>query len=195
LLVTFTAAMVVPVERLAASSGPLLEVVEASPLGVPTWLFALIALFALSNGALINMIMASRLIYGMGDQGVMPSVFARVHPLRRTPWVSIAFTTLIAVGLISTGDIEDLASTTVVLLLLVFVVVNATVLVLRRDRVEHEHFRAPSVFPVLGILVCVGLLTQQEADIWLRALVLLVVGAVLYGVNYLATRYLDRRGA
>ena len=195
LLVTFTAAMVVPVERLAGSSGPLLEVVEASPFGVPTWLFALIALFALSNGALINMIMTSRLVYGMGDQRVMPSVFARVHPLRRTPWVAILFTTLIAVGLISTGNIEDLASTTVVLLLLVFVVVNATVLVLRRDRVEHEHFRSPVVFPVLGILVCLGLLTQQEADVWLRALVLLVIGALLYGVNYLATRYLDRRGA
>src|SRR5829696_4681748 len=73
LLVTFTASMVVPTGTLAESSGPLLEVVEAGPLSIPTKLFAAIALLAVSNGALINMIMASRIIYGMGDQGVVPT--------------------------------------------------------------------------------------------------------------------------
>src|SRR5215204_4172736 len=77
LLVTFTASMVVPTGTLAESSGPLLEVVEAGPLSIPTKLFAAIALVAVSNGALINMIMASRIIYGMGNQGVMPTAFSR----------------------------------------------------------------------------------------------------------------------
>src|SRR5215210_5136444 len=70
LLVTFTASMVVPTGQLAASSGPLLEVVERGPLSVPPLLFAGIALIAVSNGALINLIMASRVIYGMADQDV-----------------------------------------------------------------------------------------------------------------------------
>ena len=95
LLVTFTASMVVPTAELAASSGPLLEIVERSPLAIPTKLFALIALIAVSNGALINLIMASRVIYGMGDQDVLPEVFSRVHPSRRTPWVAILFATLV----------------------------------------------------------------------------------------------------
>jgi len=192
LLVTFTASMVVDTETLASSSGPLLEVVEAGPLSIPTWFFAAIALFAVANGALINMIMASRVIYGMGDQGVMPSVFARVHPGRRTPWVSIVFTTLIVMVLIATGDIAALARATVLLLLLVFIVVNVCVFVLRRDRVEHEHFRTPSVFPVLGILISLGLLTQQAWDTWARAGALLGAGLVLWILNYLAKRWLDR---
>ncbi len=191
LIVTFVASMVVPTDRLAESSGPLLEVVREGTLGVPLWLFSAIALFALINGALINMIMASRLIYGMGEEGVMPSVFRRVHPGRQTPWVSIIFTTLVAMALIATGGFEILASTTVVLLLLVFIVVNIAVLVLRRDRVEHDHFHAPAVFPILGILVSLGLLTQQEPAIFLRAGVLLLIGAALYGLNYLAKRGLD----
>src|SRR5215204_3780511 len=95
LLVTFTASMVVPTAQLAASSGPLLEVVERAPFAIPPKLFALIALFAVSNGALINLIMASRVIYGMGDQDVLPEVFSRVHPGRRTPWVAILFATLV----------------------------------------------------------------------------------------------------
>ncbi|MDP8926147.1 MAG: APC family permease [Actinomycetota bacterium] len=193
LLVTIIASMVVPTDQLAGSSGPLLEVVSEGTLGVPLWLFSAIALLALINGALINMIMASRLVYGMGEEGVMPSVFSRVHRGRRTPWVAIIFTTLIALGLISTGNLGTLASTTVVLLLLVFIVVNVAVLVLRRDRVEHDHFRAPSVFPILGILVSIGLLTQQDANIFLRAGVLLVIGVVLYGVNFAARRLLDKR--
>ena len=193
LLVTFTASMVVDVDTLASSSGPLLEVVKAGPLGIPTWLFSLIALFAVANGALINMIMASRVIYGMGDQEVMPSVFARVHRGRRTPWVSIVFTTLIVMILITTGDVGDLARATVLLLLLVFIVVNVSVFVLRRDRVEHEHFRTPNIFPVLGILVCLALLTQQQGATFLRAGALLLVGLVLWGVNYAAKRILDKR--
>lgn len=192
LLVTITASMVVPTEQLVHSSGPLLEVIREGPLPVPPWLFALIALFALSNGALINMIMASRLVYGMSDQGVMPRVLAKVHPVRRTPWLAIVFTTLIAIGLIATGNIGGLASTTVLLLLLAFVLVNITVLVLRRDQVAHDHFRTPAVFPILGVLVCAGLLTQQSADNWLRAGGLLTAGALLYGLNLLAKRRLDR---
>jgi amino acid transporter len=193
LLVTFTASMVVDVGTLASSSGPLLEVVKAGPLPIPTWLFALIALFAVANGALINTIMASRVIYGMADQGVMPSVFARVHWGRRTPWVSILFTIAVVMILILTGDIAENARATVLLLLLVFIVVNVSVFVLRRDRVEHEHFRTPSIFPILGILVCLALLSQQQWDTWLRAGALLLVGLVLWGVNYAAKRLLDKR--
>jgi basic amino acid/polyamine antiporter, APA family len=193
LLVAFTVSMVVDTETLASSTGPLLEVVKAGPLAVPTWLFAAIALVAVSNNALINMIMASRVIYGMGDQGVMPAVFAKVHSGRRTPWVSIVFTTVIVMILIASGDIGDLARATVLLLLLVFIVVNVCVFVLRGDRVEHEHFRTPSLFPILGILISLGLLTQQQWDTFLRAGALLVVGLVLWGLNYLAKKLLDRR--
>jgi len=193
LLVTFTASMVVDVDTLASSSGPLLEVVQAGPLAIPTWLFSLIALFAVANGALINTIMASRVFYGMADQGVMPSIFARVHSGRRTPWVSILFTTLVVMVLIATGDIAENAKATVLLLLLVFIVINVSVFVLRRDQIEHQHFRTPSIFPVLGILVCLALLTQQEGATFLRAGALLLIGLVLWGVNYLTKRLLDNR--
>src|ERR671917_2200657 len=141
LLVTFTASMVVPTGTLAGSDGPLLEVVERSPLPIPTTLFAAIALLAVSNGALINLIMASRVVYGMGDQGVLPRVFSTVHSNRRTPWISIVFVSLVALALIvtvgrSSNALDTLSSTTVVLLLSAFVVVNVSVLALRGDEVD-----------------------------------------------------------
>jgi APA family basic amino acid/polyamine antiporter len=200
LLVTFTASMVVPTGILAESSGPLLEVVERGPIAIPTKLFAAIALLAVSNGALINMIMASRIIYGMGDQGVMPTVFSTVHPGRRTPWVSILFTAVIAlVVLVTVGRNDEalstLGSTTVVLLLLAFVMVNISVLVLRRDQVQHEHFRAPTAFPVLGAVVASALLIYQAATditVFGLAAALLGLGVILYGVNVLVKRSVDR---
>jgi amino acid transporter len=192
--------MVVPIADLAASDGPLLEVVERGALPIPTKLFAAIALLAVSNGALINLIMASRVVYGMGDQSVLPTVFSRVHPGRRTPWVAILFTALIALVLLLTvgtdpDALDTLASTTVVLLLLAFVMVNIAVLVLRRDRVEHEHFQTPTIFPILGIVVSSSLLAYQAVSdlaVFGLAALLLGLGLVLYVVNVFAKRSLDR---
>jgi len=65
---------------------------------LPPRLFSAIALLAVANGALINMVMASRLLYGMAREGVDPDPFGRVHSSRRTPWIAIVFTTLLAVG-------------------------------------------------------------------------------------------------
>ena len=97
-------------------------------------------MFAVANSALINMLMASRLLYGMARQHVLPPVLGGVHPTRRTPWVAIMFTTTIAFGLIfyvaafANGSASSLLGRHDSLLLLgVFTMVNIAVLVLRRD--------------------------------------------------------------
>ena len=133
LLVTVIASMAVPTDTLAGSDGPLLEVVQVGPLAMNTKVFSAIALFALVNGALINMVMASRLLYGMAQQGVIPPWFGRVHPGRRTPWAGILLSGALAAVLVVIGDLETLADTTVLLLLIAFVAVHVAVLVLRRD--------------------------------------------------------------
>jgi amino acid transporter len=189
--VSFTAAMVVDTPTLASSSGPLLEVVKAGPIAVPPQLFSLIALLAVSNTALINMIMGSRLLYGMAEEGIVPRVLGWTHSTRRTPWVAIVFTTLLAWVLVATGDIGDLANTTVALLLAVFSLVNVAALVLRRDPVGHRYFAVPSWVPVLGAVTCLALLSQQKGDIFLRAGALLAVGLVLWVVNLLCARRLE----
>ncbi len=162
-LVTFTASLVVPTGQLADSSAPLLEVVRIGS-AFPTKLFSAIALLAVANGALINMIMASRLLYGMANEQVMPEALGRVHQVRRTPWVAIIFTTLIAMVLIAVGKLDTLATVTVMLLLVVFALVNIAVLVLKSEPVEHKHFTTPRIFPVLGLLISAALFAKQVAD-------------------------------
>ena len=186
MLVTVIASMAVPTDKLVDSSGPLLEVVDQGPLAMSTKVFAGIALFALTNGALINLIMASRLVYGMSREGIVPEALGRVHPGRNTPYVAIVFTASLAALLVIVGDLETLADTTVLLLLFVFVCVNAAVLVLRRETVDHEHFRAPTFVPVLGVLACVALIVQKAFDdpaIFLYAGGMIAIGIALWAIN------------
>jgi amino acid transporter len=191
-LVGIASATALAPEELSKSSGPLLSVVAAAGVGVPDWLFSAIALVAVANGALLTMIMASRLTYGMAEHGLLPAVLGNVLSERRTPWVAIVATTAVAMLLTLVGDLSTLAETVVLLLLFVFISTNVAVLVLRRDTVEHQHFRVWTVVPVLGVASCVLLLTQQSAKVWLFAGVLVVVGAALYALARVATRRVSR---
>jgi basic amino acid/polyamine antiporter, APA family len=134
------------------------------------------------------MIMASRLLYGMSVQGIVPGAFSKVLPERRTPWVAIAFTTLLAMILVSTGDLSTLADMTVLLLLTVFALVNVSVLVLRRDTVDHDHYRAPTVLPVVGAAISIAVMFTKEGDVFLRAGLLLLLGVVFWLINLAALR-------
>ena len=199
-LVSIAAVAIVPVGELADSSvPPLLRVVEAGAPGLPVGdIYPFITMVAVANSALINMLMASRLLYGMANEDVLPRVLGRVHPDRRTPWVSIVFTTLIAFGLIivvssfmGEETVSTLGGTTALLLLGVFTIVNIAVLVLRRRPVDHHSFRAPTIIPVLGAVTCaflVGPWTGRDTAEYRVGGVLLLVGIVLWALTWMWNR-------
>jgi len=182
-LVGLAISAAVPTDVLTESSGPFLEVVRVSGTGLSPDVFALIALIAVANGALLTQVMSSRLVYGMSRQGLLPPVLGRVLPGRRTPGVAIAVTTVVAMLFAVTGGVAALAKTVVLLLLVVFVSTNLAVLVLRREKTTTPHFRVWTPVPVLGIASCVLLATQQDAATYLRAGIVLAVGLVLYFVS------------
>ncbi|MBN9795940.1 APC family permease [Pseudonocardia alni] len=205
-LVAICAVALVPVGPLAASETPLVEVVRAGAPGIPADLvLPFISMFAVANSALINMLMASRLLYGMANQAVLPKPLARVHPFRRTPWVSIIFTTLISFALISYVSLDSdsdvvsaLGGTTSLLLLAVFTIVNIAVLVLRRDRIPEDHFRAPPGLPVVGAVASLYLVlpfSGRDAIQYELAGLLLLLGLVLYGITLLLNRRLGVKKA
>jgi APA family basic amino acid/polyamine antiporter len=197
--VVYGAAAAVGSASLEGSTGPLLTVVEDSPLGLSTRLFAAIALVAVANTALANLVMGSRLLYGMAMQGLVPRLLGAIDPRRSTPWVSVIVTAVLAFGLAASGDIAGLARTTVLLLLTVLVLMNVSAIILRSDRVEHDHFRAPRWAPFAGALACGGLVVNQIATgSWVdpaRALVVVAVGVALYAVERAARNRAARRAA
>ncbi|MGW1679807.1 APC family permease [Saccharopolyspora sp. NPDC002376] len=188
LVIALITTVLIPTDILSESTGPLLLVVQVAAPWFPPIVFAFIALFALSNTALINMMMASRLLYGMSNEGIIPKQFGLVHQARQTPWVSILFTSALAIVLVSSLKIENLGGTTSLLLLMVFTIVNVACLVLRKDKVEHKHFKAPTWVPVAGAITCAFFaspLTGRPLVEYGIVGILLGLGVIFWGLNYL----------
>jgi amino acid transporter len=200
ILVALFSVAIVPVGVLGESETPLVTVVERAAPGVPIdTLLPFISMFAVANSALINMLMASRLLYGMARQEVLPPFLGKVHRSRRTPWAAIIFTTLLAFGLIayvsraSTTATETLGGTTSLLLLGVFTLVNICVLVLRKDTIDRKHFVAPTVLPVIGAVLClffVTPLTGRAGEQYKIAGLLLAIGVILWALTWFTNRAL-----
>ncbi|MFP5416394.1 MAG: APC family permease [Actinomycetes bacterium] len=198
-LVSLTAVAIVPVGELTQTGAtPLLTVVQMGAPGLPFGaIFPFISMFAVANTALINMLMASRLLYGMAKQRILPPIFGKVLAGRRTPWFAIVFTAGLAALLITfVGTVAQLGGTTALLLLAVFTLTNVAVLVLRKDKVDHDHFHAPTWIPVVAgvcTFYLVGPWTGRPLEQFQIALVLLAIGAVLGVITYFINRRLHRR--
>ena len=203
LLVSVAAVAVVPVGQLSESTTPLLEVVRAGAPNLPVdRIYPFLSIFAVANTALINMLMASRLLYGMARQDVLPRGLSLVLPGRRTPWSAIVFTTAIAVGLIvvvtnfmGRGTVTALGGTTALLLLGVFTVVNIACIVLRRTPTDRPHFRSPGVMPFIGALTCAFLIGPwaQDPIEYRIAGILLLLGLVLWVLTWFWNRAVKAR--
>lgn len=201
-LVSITAVALVPVgELVGGEQSALTQVVAVGAPGLPfDRIFPWIGMFAVANTALINMLMASRLVYGMAKQEVLPPGLGRVHSTRRTPWMAIIFTTVISYGLITYVTLDSasevvalLGGTTALLLLVVFVIVNAAVLVLRKDTVSHAHFVAPWGLPILGAVTSAFLVgpwarSPEQQQQYVIAGGLLVLGVVLWAMTWVINR-------
>lgn len=160
--VALTAVSVVPWDELAEAPGPITEVMARAAPIVPPILFTAITIFAVANTGLVNFVTASRLLYGMSRQHLLPRHLGKVHHGRRTPHIAILVLFLILVPLALLGTITELAAATVLLLLTVFAVVNGALFILKgRQGEEPGKFEIPRIIPALGFLVCAGLIAVR----------------------------------
>lgn len=184
LLYTLTAlasVSVVPAHELQSSSAPLLLVAQRGFPGIPRGLFTLIALFAVTNTALINFIMGSRLLYGMAREGLMPSFLSRVHPQRHTPHLAIGVMVILAMALALTGTLVVLAQSNSLILLTVFFFMNLSLITVKRRPDEPApSFQVPLGIPFLGSLSCLFLIFFVDREAFRTVLALLFVGLVVY---------------
>jgi basic amino acid/polyamine antiporter, APA family len=178
--VAVTAVSVVPWPKLAAAPGPITAVVERAAPSIPPIVFTVITLFAVANTALVNYVTASRLIYGMARQGLLPERLGSVHAARRTPHLAVAALFLVLAPLALLGTITELAAATVLLLLLVFMVVNGALFILKGRKSEKQgRFEIPRAIPALGAMVCLVLIVVRVTTGDWRAPAL--AGALLFG--------------
>ncbi|MEM7059938.1 MAG: amino acid permease [Pseudomonadota bacterium] len=147
----------VPVEVLTASDAPLMLVFANGSSSVQSG-FAAVAVIATVNGVLIQIIMASRVLYGMADRGQLPAILSRVSPLTRTPTVATVSVVLVILFLTQALPIQQLASYTSQIVLSVFIFVNISLIAIKlRGDTGGDHFKTSLAIPVMGVLTSLAL--------------------------------------
>ena len=169
-LVTLAAVLTVPPEQLGQQSAPL-TYIYAAKTGSDATLISLISILAIVNGALIQMIMASRVLYGMSRQSMIPAqlnFMAEIDPRTQTPIKATLLVMLLVSVLALSYAIESLAETTSLMILAIAVVVN-TALVQIKLRAEEQSgkkgIRVPIAVPITGLIISFGFAIMIAIDL------------------------------
>jgi len=179
ILVSWLATQVLSPAALAASNAPLLDVVRRAQPNFPQLIFTVIALFAVLNTALLNFVTASRLLFGMAREGLLPAWLGKLHAKRATPYRTILIILPIVIFLALSGTLQFLAGTTATLILLMFCLVNLSLLVVKRREPRTSGFQTPAFIPVLALVsnaILVAFASQESHSL---AAIFLGVGVLL----------------
>ncbi len=185
MLISVIAVSVVPAADLANSKQPLVDVVRVAAPWFPVAVFSTIAMFAVSNTALLNFVMGSRLVYGMANQGLLPKQLSQVHVKRKTPHIATGVLLIILLILALSGDISSLAKSTSVLLLLCFMIVNIALVILKYRKDEPPgKFEIPTIIPILGAIVCAVMLSfAHRPELQTAGIILVVIGTLYFALK------------
>ena len=156
---------------------------QAPALGWLNYLVDIGAIMGLASVVLVMLMGQPRIFFSMSRDGLLPGVFGKVHPRFQTPYVTTIVTGIVAAvvaGFFPIGLLGELVS---IGTLFAFVLVSAGVIVLRYKRPDiHRPFKTPLVplVPLLGIFTCTYLMIGLPPDTWLRLVIWLVIGLVIY---------------
>lgn len=152
------------------------------------WLKPIVSLGAIAGLASVVLVMLlgqPRIFYSMARDGLLPPVFGKVHPKFQTPYISTIVTGTVAGVIAGLFPIQILGELVSIGTLFAFVIVSAGILVLRyRSPNLHRPFKTPFVplVPILSILICGYMMSALPGDTWLRLIIWMAIGLVLYFV-------------
>ena len=161
LLVVVVSTTLVSPSDLAESEAPLTLVIERSGASQGV-LLSTIGMIAAMNGVIVQIIMGSRILYGLATEGWIHSRFARVHRAYQTPVTA----TLVVLAAMIAGTVllplVSLAQLTSLLVLIIFTLVNASLIAIKRRHRDHEgYIKVPTAVPYVGVALCLGTLVLQ----------------------------------
>lgn len=164
LVVSVVAVTAMPLSELAKSDAPLAELYRYKT-GEAATIINIISLLSLVNGALVQLVMASRILYGMGNQSWIPTWFGHVNPVTRTPINATLVVSTVILIVVLALPLLSLAKITSFITLTVFALIN---LALIRLKTTHKHvdlqFRIPIWVPIAGLLASSLLLIVQISE-------------------------------
>jgi basic amino acid/polyamine antiporter, APA family len=183
ILVAVAAVALLPPDQLGEAQAPLADAARARSPMIAGALGG-IALFATANTALVSILVASRVIFGMAREHALPASIAAVLPRRKTPWIATLVVAATSAALVPFGKVGVVASLSSFASLLAFAAVNvALILLRRREPAQKRHFRVPGaigwfpVLPAVGVLLTLGIATQLDGKALLSGTVAVAIFA------------------
>ena len=152
-IISIACVVTISPEKLAASDAPLAMIYEQQTGQSPIFI-VLISLLSVINGALIQLVMASRILYGMSHQGWIPSILGHVNAVTQTPIIATSIIASIILVLVLWLPLLSLAKLTSLVTLIVFSLVNLALLVIKLKGEKHEAFSIPVWVPFAGFIAC-----------------------------------------
>lgn len=201
ILIAISAVALVGWEELSSSEAPLALAAEQAFGRSGVVVLSAIALFATSNTVLMMLIAGSRIMFGMSKEKALPAAVGKIHPSRKTPWVGVTLTMLLAVGVValSQGSISNVANVAVFVIFIVYALVNLALIWLRYKQPELQRpFKSPvriGWFPLLaglGFVISLAMLTQFDGGTMLAGAAAVAAGLASYAALYGKRRFQTR---
>ncbi|CAF1435935.1 unnamed protein product [Rotaria sp. Silwood1] len=174
----------VPYESLH-SDAPLSVAIKATPYGL--WLSILMSLGAivsLTTVALTSMLSQTRIFYAMAHDGLLPPIFAKIHSQTTTPWISVLICGIFCAVFSGILPVDILGETASIGALIAYMFVHITVIVMRYTHRDIQRvFQVPFgswLFPTIGSLLCILLMTGISKATGFRFLVWTAFGQIIY---------------
>lgn len=167
-IVAIVAVLAIPPEALGKSDAPMADIIKQHT-GMSPLVISAISLVAIVNGALIQIIMATRVLYGMSRQGLGLSIFQNIHPKTRTPVWSTAIVTIIVLVMALWFPIVTLAAATSFVTLIVFAMMHLSLIRIKTiEKVNSnvksdsdKHVSYPGWIPMIGFIISILLIAAQ----------------------------------
>jgi amino acid transporter len=164
LLVVLVSTTLVSPAELADSAAPLTLVFERSGASHGV-LLSLIGMIAAMNGVIVQIIMGSRILYGLATEGWIHRVFGKVHGSFQTPVTATLVVLATMIAATAVLPLVSLARLTSLLVLIIFTLVNAALIVIKRRHRDHGgYIDVPAVIPYIGVALCLGTLVLQAVN-------------------------------
>lgn len=161
-LVALAAVLSLPITQLAESKAPFALILKNNS-NIPAEVISLISLIAIVNGALVQIIMGSRVLFGMAEKGVAPRFFGRINPLTRTPIMATLFFSAMLLLLALWFPIAELAKMTSFVILTIFALICLSLCLIKFTNLScrTRYFSVPAFVPVVGFLFCLCFIVLQ----------------------------------
>lgn len=183
MIVGYVMTGMVPYTQLAGESDPLVFALSYAGLPNVSWIVALGALLSLSAVLLVFQYGQPRIFFAMARDGLLPETAAKIHPKYRTPWVTTWITGILVALASLVADDEATYDLTNIGTLFAFIIVCIGVLVLRVQQPELKRsFKVPFIWftAPLGALACLWTMGGLPASAWIRFIIWLAIGTVVY---------------